>query len=302
MPPITLDQALAYGRQHSPRLAAAKQGVATEQTAIAVATAERLPHLGLGAAVRGANQPTETALTLPSTPLADVLGNQAFRRGHLNAEVVATLPVYTGGRIRSAQKLAEAERDLAQVRVHDVEQQLDVDVTTVYASLVQLDRDIEAAQESVTALAEGRRVVAQMLDEGKVARVDLLKVDTRVAEVEDTAIEFRNAREIQVGQFNALLGCPIDTPVVVTTTLPKRPIELSPSQVELFASARNTKYQLAQAQVSIAERSTRVVKSELRPSLSLVTNLFGQSADPFSIYRSGVVAGAVLSFPFSTGP
>lgn len=296
--PLTLDAALVYARQHSPRLSAKRQGVTTEQAAMAAARAERLPRFNLGAAVRGSNQPTQTALGLPLTPLADVPENQPFRRGHVNAEVLATIPVYTGGRVSSAVSLAQAQRDLAQVSVRDVERGLDFDVTSTYASLVQLDRDIEAARESVNALTESRRVVAQMLDEGKVARVDLLKVDTRLADVQDTAIEFRNAREIQTGQFNALLGRPIDTPVIVETTLPQPSAQLSLDQVSQLAATRNMKYQVAQAQVSVAERSVAVAKSQLRPSLSLAADLLGQSADPFSVYKSGVIAGAVFNFPF----
>ena len=267
--PLTLDAALVYARQHSPRLSAKRQGVTTEQAAIAGARAERLPRLTLGAAARGSSQPTQTAMGFPLTQLASIPENQPFRRGHVNAEVRATIPLYTGGRIGSAVSLAQAQRDLAQVSVHDVERGLDFDVTGTYANLVQLDRDIEAARESVNALTESRRVVAQMLDEGKVARVDLLKVDTRLADVRDTAIEFRNAREIEAGQFNALLGRPIDTPVVVETTLPRPSVQLSLDQVSQLARTGNLKYQVAEAQVTVAERSVAVAKSAQRPSLSL---------------------------------
>src|SRR5664279_1612907 len=70
--PFTLDAALAYARQHSPRLSAKKQGVTTQQSAIVAARAERLPSLSLGAAVRGSSQPTETAMGFPMTQLADI--------------------------------------------------------------------------------------------------------------------------------------------------------------------------------------------------------------------------------------
>jgi outer membrane protein len=296
--PLSLRSALEYARQHSPRLSAKRQGVTTEQVAISSARAERLPRFSLGAAARGSSQPTETAMGFPLTQLAAIPENQPFSRGHLNAEVRATMPVYTGGRIGSAVSLAQAQRALAQLSMHDVERGLDFDVTSTYANLVQLDRDTEAARESVNALTESRRVVAQMLDEGKVPRVDLLKVDTRLADVQDSAIEFRNAREIETGQLNALLGRPIDTPVIVETTLPRPAAQLSLDQVAQSARTGNLKYQVAEAQVSIAERSVAVAKSALRPSLSLAADVLGQSADPFAMYKGGVIAGVVFSFPF----
>jgi hypothetical protein len=59
--PFTLDAALVYARQHSPRLSAKSQGVTSEQAAIAAARAERLPRLTLGAAARVSSQPTQIA-------------------------------------------------------------------------------------------------------------------------------------------------------------------------------------------------------------------------------------------------
>lgn len=295
--PLTLESALVYARQHSPRLSATTQRVITEKVVIAANRAERLPRLTMGAAVRGSSQPTETAMGFPLTQLSDIPEGQPFRRGHLNADVRATIPIYTGGRISSAVSLAQAQRDLAQINVLDIERGLDFDVTSTYANLVQLDRDLEAARESVKALTESRRVVAQMLDEGKIARVDLLKVDTRLADVQDTAIEFRNSREIQTGQFNALLGRPVDTPVIVENALPQPSEPLSLDQVSQLAGTGNTKNQIARAEVNISERSVAVARSALRPSLSLVGDLRGQSADPFAMYKGGLVAGAVFMFP-----
>jgi outer membrane protein TolC len=295
--PLTLDAALAYARQNSPKLLAQRQGVTAEQAAIAGAKAERLPRLTLAGAARVSSQATETAMGFPLPQLADIPEDQPLRKGHLDGDIRATLPLYSGGRIGSAVGLAQAQRDLAQVGVHDLERSLDFEVTSAYANLVQLDRDIEAARESVNALTEGRRVVAQMLNEGKVAR-DLLKIDTRLADVQDTAIEFKNAREIEAGRFNALLGSAIDTPVTVETTLPRSSSEFSLDQVAQLAHTGNSQYQIAKAQVSIAERSVAVARAAQRPSLSLAADLRGQSVDPFGVYKSGVAAGVVFNFPF----
>ncbi|CAN5537134.1 TolC family protein [soil metagenome] len=294
---LTMNAAIVYARQHSPRLAGKRQSVSTEQAGIAVASSERLPRLNLGAAARGSSQPAETAMGFPLTQLAQIPYGQPFSNGHLNADLRATIPLYTGGRIGSAVNLATARRDLAAIRVRDVERDLDFDVAATYASIVQLDRDIIAAQESVNALIESRRVISQMLDEGKVARVDLLKVDTRLADVQDSTIEFRNAREIEAGQFNALLGRSVDTPVALESDLPSPSIQPSLEQVSGLAHVGNLKSQLAEAELSVAERSVSVAKSAQRPTLSLAIDGTGQSADPFNIYKGGVAGGVVFSFP-----
>lgn len=299
---LTLDEALTYARQHSPRLAATRQDVTTRQAAISAARAQSLPRADLAASIRGSNRLTQTALGFPLTSLADVPETQPFAQGHINGVVLATLPVYTGGRISSATELARSERDLAQTNVRDVERDLDFDVTSTYASLVQLDRDIEAAQESLKALQEGHRVISEMLQTGKVARVDLLKVDARLADVQDTLIEFTNARQIEAGQLNALLGRPIDTPVVVQTELPRESVPLSEQELPAAATGGNTKYLLAGAQLALAQRSVAVAKSQLRPSLSVTADLFEQGANPFSAYKGGAIAGFVFTVPLFDRP
>lgn len=296
-PLLTLNAALDDARQHSPRLRGSRQGVVTRQESVRTAKSERLPQLNLGTAFLGTNLRTETALGFPSTPFAEIPENQAFRQGHLNAVISATVPVYTGGRIESATRLAQANEGLAQASERDVDRDLAFDVTSSYARIVELDRDTQAAQESVNALTESQRVIEQMLSVGKVARVDRLKVVARLADIRSHLIDFRNAREIQAGELNDLMGRAIDTPFKVETSLPQQPVPVPPEQWAQSAVAGNTKYQVAQAGLGVAARSLDVAKAELRPSFSVAANFLGQSADPFTAYKTGAMAGVVFSFP-----
>jgi len=83
----------------------------------------------------------------------------------------------------------------------------------------------------------------------------------------------------------------------VENALPQPSEPLSLDQVSQLAGTGNTKNQIARAEVNISERSVAVARSALRPSLSLVGDLRGQSADPFAMYKGGLVAGAVFMFP-----
>ncbi len=81
-----------------PTTSARRHGVTTERAVISPARAERLPRLTLNAAAPGSSQATETAMGFPSTQSADIPEGQPFAIGHLNAELMATLPLCTGGR------------------------------------------------------------------------------------------------------------------------------------------------------------------------------------------------------------
>lgn len=299
--PLTLDAAIAYARQHSPLLAATQQSVLTKQAAIAAAKAEQLPRVDVDAALRGSNQPTESAIGFSLTPLADI-PNQPFNNSHLTGIAIATLPIYTGGRIGADTHVAEAERNLAQASVHDVESNLEYEVAATYARLVEVERDVQAAQESVNALTESQRITSQMLNVGKVARVDLLKIDARLADVRAEDIDLVNERQILAGQLNALMGRAVDTPVAVQASLPHPAVVLSEEQAVIAAAAENTQYQLAEAQVSVAQKSVEQAKSQLRPTISFSANFFKQSPDPFSVYRGGAIAGFSFNYPLFDRP
>ncbi len=300
-PSLALDAAVAYAKQHSPLLTATKQNVLAKRAAIAAAKAEQLPHVDVGAALRGSNQMTESALGFPLTPLADIT-NQPFSDGHLNGFVSTTVPIYTGGQIGAERHVAEAERDLAETNVRDVESNLVYEVAVTYARLVEVGRDVEAAQESVAALTESQRIARQMLSVGKIARVDLLKIDTRLADVRSELIDLTNEQQILSGQLNALMGRPVDTPVVAETVLPLQQAAMSADQAALAAATGNTQYQLAQARAQVAQKSVELAKSQLRPTISFSANFYKQSPDPFSVYRGGAIAGIFFNYPIFDRP
>ena len=298
---ITLDGAIAYAREHSPLLSAARQTVLGRRAAIAAARAERLPRVAVDAGLRGNNLATETALGFPLTPLSD-LTQQPFSHAHLNGIAEATVPLYSGGRLGAERHLAEAESRVAEANAEDVQRNLEYEVTTTYARLVQVERDLIAAHESAAALTESQRIAADMLKVGKIARVDLLKVDTRLADVQAQVISLTDEREILAGQLNALLGRAVETPVSVQQDMPSPGLPPITEQVAAQAATGSTQYALAGAQLGATERSLELARAQLRPELSFSAMAFGQSFDPFSMYRGGVVAGFSFRYPLFDRP
>jgi outer membrane protein len=300
-PVLTLDAAIDFATHHSPLLAATRQSVLANQAAIAAAKAEQLPRVDVGAVLLGGNQPTESGLGVPLTPFADIPA-QPFGNGHLGGVATATVPIYTGGRIGAATHVAEAERNLAQTNVRDVESSLEYEVSATYARLVEVDRDVQAAQESVDAFTESRRNAAHMLSVGKVARVDLLRVDARLEDIEAKLIDLKNERQILAGQLNALMGRPVGTSVAVEQSLPYPKAAISADQAVRAAATGNTQYQLSDARAKVAHNSLDLAKSQLRPTFSFSTIFFEQGPDPFSAYKGGAIAGFSFDYPIFDRP
>lgn len=296
---LTLHAALAYAHARSPHLAAARQGVRTESANIAAARARRWPALDLRAAYREAGTPTRTAVTFPPlSGLSDIPGTQPLGREHLNAAAYITAPIYQGGQISAAIRLAQAQRTLAVTQEADVARKLDFEVIRTYARVSELVQDARAANRSRQALEESRRVIAQMVQVGKAARVDLLKVDTRLADVRARLISYQNAERVAAGQLNALLGRSVDLPLVPEDTLPHPLIQLSMRQAEEAALRNNSAYQLAAARVRVSAGNVALARTQLHPSVSLGLGYESQSVDPLSRHYAALpVAGVVVSVP-----
>lgn len=296
--PLTLDEAISYALKQSPRLAGKRQGVVTKKEAVATAKAKRLPKVDFDTAYRVTNQRVQSALGFPLTDLSDIPEEQPFAHEHLNAGVFATFPLYTGDRIGSGIRRAQAEQDEAGASEQDVKSQVIFDVTESYARLVQLGRDIQAAEESVNALTESLRDMEAKLKTGKAARVDLLKIDARLADVRANLIRFRNARDIEASLLNALIGRPVDTPVVVKTELQQPEAVALLNSTAVINSEGNTRYKLARARVATVKRQVDTARSRLYPSLSLVAGYREQVIDPnHGPYKGDAIAGVVLSMP-----
>jgi outer membrane protein TolC len=296
--PLTLKAAVDYALAHSPRLASARQGVATEEYDVAAAKAERWPRFETDASYRFSDTPTQTALQVPLSPLSDVFAGQPSSQQQLSAGAFATVPIYLGGRIRAATHLAEAKRELSQISVRDVQRQLIFDVTASYARTFQLDSDVQAAQESVQALQEARRDAKHMLDVGKVARVDLLKVDAGLADVQDELSEFSDARDAEASRLNALIGRPVLTTVAMEDKLPQPQATVEVQDAIRAALEDNPKYQEEQQRVAVAERTAQLTGTALNPSVSIVGGYFVNSPSPFATSGETPLVGVVASFPF----
>ena len=293
--PMTLAQAISFARQHSPLLAARHAAVSAEEAGVKAAWSGHLPRLAVGAAYRLSEPGTRTALGLPLTPFADI-PEQPRSGQHVNGVISATVPIYLGGRVTEATHVADAQRDLAAARAVDTEREVVFQVTRSFTNLVELDRDVEAAYQSLDALTESRRTVEEMLAAQKVARVDLLKVDTRHASVRATVIAFVTARQIEVGRLNSLLGRPVDLQVAVPTEMPRKELPAEPGKLD-DVLAQNTRVRVASADAQIAGRQAALARAGLLPSIVAVGNLWTQGLDLAGTYRSGVAGGLVLSVP-----
>jgi len=129
-----------------------------------------------------------------------------FDNDVLRGDLMAKINLYAGGRITSeastAGKLSAAEKKKF-IRTRD---ELIYTVTGVYFSILGQQKIIESLKFSHGALDRNRERVAQLYEAQKVAKVDLLRTEVRLSDVNQTILKEENTLAIQKRLLFNLMG------------------------------------------------------------------------------------------------
>ncbi len=206
--PLSLEDLFEIARRNNPDLASGAWDV---QTAIALrdnAASERWPNLRADGSYNTYRQ---------NQRLVPVRKNNdpgMFSTSILAGDIILKLPLYTGGRIRSEINAADLLSRAATDRLARTWEELVFNISSTFYTILGQRPVIESLEFSIKALQrQGQRVV-DMMRAGKAAKVDVLRTEVRVSDVEQRLIREKTILEIQHRLLANLIGIGGDTPPV----------------------------------------------------------------------------------------
>ncbi len=156
-----------------------------------------------------------------------------FQETILNYGVEVRLPLYTGGRIRKEINVAEAELAVTQSRNEVTRQELIFNVTSAYYTYLRIQNDTAAREALVRSVEESRRIVEEQVRVGRAPKLEVLRLEARLAQAESDLAVTRNGLERTAATLKALLALPPELPLQVAG-------QLAPAQLAYdFEKARN---------------------------------------------------------------
>jgi len=265
-----IDEALA----HNPALAAAQAQVAEARAAVVVAT----------------------AIPDPSA-FVDVAGQtNAFNPGSGNASdqgVGFTLPF--PGKIGLRRQVATADVRSAEFNFTQLRQQVGSQTAQAYdAVLVALRHREDLLQSKELASDFVQKTQARFLA-GTVAKVDVVKADTDLAQSENDLIANERAITTAIASLNRLLGRSGGAPLETTDTLEIPAPLAAVEQMDSIAESSRPEIQSAQAQIEGARAATRLANRFWQPDVTLSLERNAASGNPTS-YTSSAGFGFPLFF------
>lgn len=128
-----------------------------------------------------------------------------------NTSLRLNVPLYTGGRTEGLIDQAKSNANIATVGVAKEKEQVKLDTTTAYFSVLQNSKLVEVNQQTVDNLSEHLKNVQAQFQVGTIAKSDVLRSEVELANAEQNLIKAKNTYEVSIATFNNIIGLPLDT-------------------------------------------------------------------------------------------
>jgi len=255
------DTALAVDRG----LKATRENTAVTASLLEAAKSARLPNVALEAGY--------TALDNTPAAKAEFFG-QSLQMPLAQKEsgaykAMATLPLYTGGRIERGIEAATSALEAARLGETGDEQNLKLRVAEAYVGVLRTGRLLKVAESHVRSLEAHARDVENLHSQGMVAKSDLLSVQVALADARQKALQVANAVDLARAAYNRPLGRPLEQTVSLDELTP--PDGDPPPLPGLTARAQEQRSELAALgrQIEALRHQAAAVRGENRPQVAL---------------------------------
>jgi outer membrane protein TolC len=104
-----------------------------------------------------------------------------FSDDYTSLGVTLTIPIYQGGQVSTGVSLAEVRRDIQVLASRQTKNDIIANTVNAYNKILQLQQLRKTSEAQVKALEEQAKNTRLLFDVGRVARVDLLKVEVQLA-------------------------------------------------------------------------------------------------------------------------
>ena len=276
---LTLTELIRMALERNPGIAAAQQGVHVQKQGRAVAQRQRYPRLDIDTSYLGAypdqKRLIRRTLLEDRTELSDKFAHNIF-----TGSITLRVPIYTGGRLRAQVAIGELATRLAQNRLAQTRNDLIFNVSSTYYAILRVQEDIKASKAALQGLETARRNAALLVRVGRTPKVELLKISTRLAAVQQALIRVQNTLDLAHAGLNTRLGLEdVTQRLEIGGTLRAflQPVDVQASRV--IALSERPEIQIAQRRLAIQAQQVRIAQAERLPQVRFQARYLG-AIDP----------------------
>ncbi len=227
-----LGDAWQMALSHNKQVASAQQSQLAALKQVDIAKAARLPTLALTAEYLKLDSPPtlngNSLAMLPNAPAGQGLVSVPFEMQVAEEQAmlygaVATVPLYTSGRISAGINAAEAQASASLDNTQQATLDIKLAVAEAYIQVLKITELNTIARAHITALSSYKNDVDNLHLQGLVSRNDQLMASVALSNATQGAIRVKNQLAIASAQYNQLLNRPLSTPFTLEA-LPLHPV------------------------------------------------------------------------------
>jgi len=271
-PSVTLDECIEIARRNNPGLLSGNWDIQTAAAQRTQAASARWPQFTTNESWRN---------YLQEQRLQATRANQEpglFSTGILSADLNLKMPLFTGGQIRSDITAAEFQVLAAQNRLARTWEELIFNISSAFYNILAQRKVVESLRFSRNAMVKQRQRVLDMMSVDKAARVDVLRTEVRLADLEQRLVREQAVLDIQRRLLTTLLGVDLAAgPVQVQGELTLRGSAPDLNGALAMAFAERGDYRAALASLDAQAMKVNSARAARWPKLSL-DGTFGMRA------------------------
>lgn len=264
---LSLKEALNRALAGNPLMTEARLGVDAGEEGIAGSRGKHWPKLSLNLDYNRRQDP------VPYIPAQSMTVPARFSDDYASLGLLLTLPVYQGGQTVANVGLSTVRRDLQRLSLSQSRNELIANTVNSYHKLLQLRRLEMASDATLKALESQLDNARLMFELGRIARVDLLKVEVQLANERQRALSLDEAIAATDATLRFLMGedpAPGGTELRLADTL-AMPQEPQAAQGAAAAPWQGRpEYRAAELGVKESELSRRLTFGRFLPTVNAV--------------------------------
>lgn len=195
----------------------------------------------------------------------DMMGMELQMRGMYMAGITLTQPIYTGGRIRTGNRLARIGQESQRENLRKTRMQVLADADNAYWQYIAVlwkVRMLDAYKAQIDTLF---RQVETCLNIGMATDNDLLRLRTKQSDILYQWQKAKNGATLCRLALCNVVGCPLETQIMPTDTI----ISALPVQSLDADISQRPEFRLLHQQVEAAEQQVKMARADILPSVGL---------------------------------
>jgi outer membrane protein len=300
--PMSLGECISEALSANPEVLDAKEALTKATGGVSEARSGYMPNLSL----RGSYNFMEKTQTVD---FPDPITGQTqefkldFTRDYV-FQLVASQPLYTGGRVAGTYRIAKRSLDMAETDLERVKSEVALDVVESFYGLLLAREAVVVAQQAVDTAEEFLRVVKARYKTGEASSFEVMRAEVEVSNLQPVLIGARNGVALSELALKKAMGVNQDVDVDFVGGFEVPELDITKEAAIERALAERPEIQMLEYQKQIAESSIGLAKSGRLPSLSLDLN-FDVRTDEITtdtdLIEDTYAGYITLSFPLFDG-